>query len=863
VSDPSPVSLHGLNQCGCCGGVTAETPVDVSNRPGLSAIAYCVGTQSAFKASMLAALSDARRPALLPLGTRDDDDFSIALLDAAATMADVLTFYQERIANESYLRTATERRSLLELARLIGYELRPGVAATTYLAFTLEDAPGAPNRITIDIGAKVQSVPGPNEKPQTFETIETSQARVEWNAIRPRLTKPQWITTVMSSVRVNGTARLAKGDALLIVTADSSGAMQKRLRRVADVTEDHVTHQTIVNLIPVPRTLEVLEVPDEVIAEINPLLSDGFSDADTPHDETTTPLTLSPGIFVMRKRATLFGANAPDFKAMATNTQTAYPAEFDPRHGWDWPIPPFDQSDELYLDQIYKEMKPSDWVVVSRPSMPDVITQIRTAEETAAAWFAMSGQVVAIPLDSGTADVRPAYMHELRQMRLYIAPEKLTPADLPDTSEVKRSPIQLDGQVEGLEPGQTIIFSGLRADADGVIAAEVALISEVTFDAGYTKLTLVNDLEHPYVRETVRINGNVAVATHGETVQELLGGGDASVKFQTFKLRQTPLTYVSAANSSGATLTLEVRVNDLLWQETTTLYGQESKDHVYIAQRDDDGATTLRFGDGVTGARLPSGQNNIRAKYRKGIGLEGLVKAGQLSMPLSRPLGVKGVINPLDATGAQDPEQLDDVRANAPLRVLTLDRVVSLIDYENFARSFAGIAKALATWTWDGRSRGVMVTVAGPNGAAVEVGSATYVNLLGAMRAAGDPFVELRVKTCRPAYFRFAGNVKINPNFKSEKVVAAVEQTLRASFSFLARGFGQPVMLSEVIAVIQSVPGVVALDVDKLYRSDAGVATLEQRLLAELPVVRQTGDATPAEILTLDPAPLDNFGVLA
>jgi hypothetical protein len=131
------------------------------------------------------------------------------------------------------------------------------------------------------------------------------------------------------------------------------------------------------------------------------------------------------------------------------------------------------------------------------------------------------------------------------------------------------------------------------------------------------------------------------------------------------------------------------------------------------------------------------------------------------------------------------------------------------------------------------------------------------------MRAAGDPFVELRVKTCRPAYFRFAGNVKINPNFKSEKVVAAVEQTLRASFSFLARGFGQPVMLSEVIAVIQSVPGVVALDVDKLYRSDAGVATLEQRLLAELPVVRQTGDATPAEILTLDPAPLDNFGVLA
>ena len=56
--------------------------------------------------------------------TREDDDFSIALLDAWATVADVLMFYQERVANESYMRTATERFSLIELARLIGYQAR-------------------------------------------------------------------------------------------------------------------------------------------------------------------------------------------------------------------------------------------------------------------------------------------------------------------------------------------------------------------------------------------------------------------------------------------------------------------------------------------------------------------------------------------------------------------------------------------------------------------------------------------------------------------------------------------------------------------------------------------------------------------
>src|SRR2546426_6379432 len=135
--------LTNLNDCGCCEGVSGETPAEVVNRPGLSAIAYRVGTHSQFKETMLARLSGSGDRALAGLTTRDDDDFSIALLDAWATIDDVLTFYQERIANEAYLRTATERLSVLELARLIDYQLRPGVAASTYLAFALEEAPGA------------------------------------------------------------------------------------------------------------------------------------------------------------------------------------------------------------------------------------------------------------------------------------------------------------------------------------------------------------------------------------------------------------------------------------------------------------------------------------------------------------------------------------------------------------------------------------------------------------------------------------------------------------------------------------------------------------------------------------------------
>jgi hypothetical protein len=186
----------GTETCGCCAGVDASTPQTIDNRMGLSAIAYRIGEYQQFKDSMIAGLSASEFGLREQLRTREDNDFTIGLIDAVACAADVLTFYQERIANESYLRTATERLSLQEMARLIGYRLRPGVAAETWLAFALEPPktpppglppdPGAfvtgiPTSLTLPAGLKVQSVPGPDEKPQTFETVEeiTARPRVE------------------------------------------------------------------------------------------------------------------------------------------------------------------------------------------------------------------------------------------------------------------------------------------------------------------------------------------------------------------------------------------------------------------------------------------------------------------------------------------------------------------------------------------------------------------------------------------------------------------------------------------------------------------------------------------------------------
>src|SRR5436190_11656542 len=118
--------------CGCC-EPEPKLP-SIHNPAGQNAIAYRAGVYGSFLARLLdrihsAAIdggaNDGQHP-LRPLTTRAKDDPSIALLDAWAVVAEVLTFYQERIANEGFLRTATERRSILELAREIGYELAPG-----------------------------------------------------------------------------------------------------------------------------------------------------------------------------------------------------------------------------------------------------------------------------------------------------------------------------------------------------------------------------------------------------------------------------------------------------------------------------------------------------------------------------------------------------------------------------------------------------------------------------------------------------------------------------------------------------------------------------------------------------------------
>jgi len=338
----------------------------------------------------------------------------------------------------------------------------------------------------------------------------------------------------------------------------------------------------------------------------------------------------------------------------------------------------------------------------------------------------------------------------------------------------------------------------------------------------------------------------------------VLGSGDASQQFQRFPLRQPPLTYVSAATASGAESTLRVYVDGVQWHEVPSLYARGPNERVYITRLDDKGGTTVEFGDGVTGARVPTGPENVEARYRKGIGLVGDVQAGQLTLLLNRPLGVKTVSNPLPAEGAADAEHEDEARQNAPLTVLTLDRVVSLDDFADFARAFAGIAKALATPIRDRTGDWVLLTVAGPNAAVVDPAGVLGTNLAKAIAAEGGARARFELRSFRPATFEIAAKLAVDPDHLPERVLPAADAALRSAFSFDARSFGQPLALSEVEAVLQGVDGVVGVDLDRLARLDraAGDPDLSPRLWASVP---QSGDdpLLGAELLMLDARKVD------
>lgn len=860
-----------LDPCGCCEAGPDE-PV-TTNRPGLPAIRYRRDTHPTVFAAMRARLhrwtvpdgdGEGTRP-LSELSTRATDDPSMALLDSWAVVTDVLTFYQERIANEGYLRTATERRSVLELARSIGYELRPGVAASAWVAFQVEEADGAPTRATIPAGTPIQSLPTKDgELPQSFEVGAALEARRSWNALRPRLFRAQALAPTSTAALLDGVGLgIRKGDVVVLQIPGSGGftGTPAAVQRVQESREEGRTRIFFAGGGSVatagdPTTSSAVLDPDQPLlpltaanvrshiheqrwseAELQAFLTlqEWGEETVLAHVGAFRDEELNPGgqqLHALREAVGVFGHNAirqemlPDTDATRGNP---YPNSWDgtnARTVWRDSQGSLHTDADLYLERQVTELTEGGWVVLERRASGGGTTRVaRLLNEVnhgSRTDYAMSGKVTGLTFPSGSSK-STAFLTRSTTVRIRSEQLSLAPVPVQDAILAGTAVLELDTMATGLVKGQRVVLKGEDPEAPGVEHREVLTLDEITHARGRTTLTFLETqgTEHAYIRDTLTLNANVLLATHGETVAaEVLGGGDGARAHQRFALRKPPLTHVSAANPRGAESTLLVRVNGVEWTELPSLYGTGPGDRVYTVRLDDDGESTVIFGDGRSGARLPTGQENVVASYRSGIGMDGQVGAGTLSLLPRRPFGVKKVENPLAASGAADPEALDDARQNAPLTVLTLDRIVSLEDYEHFARGYAGIGKARATAVWDGTREHIHLTVAASDGG--EVVPPLFDNLLEAIEGARDPLRPVILEPHQPFVFFVKAKVLKDAAYVWDDVRGALEAALLEAFGFKARGFGEPVTAAEILRVMHGVSGVVAVDLDEMYRTAPG-----------------------------------------
>ena len=840
-----------------CAPRVPPTPLPVENRPGLGALAYRVGDWASFREAMVESLS--RAEALAGLTTRRSDDHAITLLELWAAVGDVLTFYQERYANEAFLRTATRPESVQRLAALLGYRLAPGAAALAKLTFTIEDG----KSVGLQAGLRVQSLPGPGEQAQVFETLAPLQADARLNRLRvfpAPSTSPAPLAAGQAQVtldRTHGpelsTSLAAGGRVVLFRDAQTTPVEEKTIAAVRAEDDRVIVSWTE----PVKGTAWTSGGRASAFGRTFRLFGHS-APATFMQPEEIQPSGRFGFDKVLVAKASGGGG---DFLAMQEFKEQAIGlagrASASPRIVWNlrtatYEYPRAGNAEEasaasgtsrLCLDARYEGLTAGSRLLVAdtRPGGTKRLVTIQSVDQAQDSLGAVADTVSRLtvtPALPALPDRRTVVVYELgRELALWPARygDSVTgdAVYLPGRVTEDGAAIELGRRIEQgafttgavvrpaeIDVGRTVILSDARKQP--VVARVKATPTITAPDAGgFAHLVVLLDVDGVLAlqADSAALEGNVADASHGESVRdEVVGGGDASVPFQRFALKRPPLTYVPGGDAGGLDSSLVLLVNGVRWTQVPTLFGQAADAHVFEARLVEDGSTRLDFGDGVQGARLPTGRDNVRATYRTGIGLAARVGAGALTTALDRPPGLLAVSNTLAATGGADPETRDAVRRNAPRTVRTFGRAVSLPDFEDLVTASGEVAKAQATWTWDGLGRAIHVTVAGQAGGIFT--PEDLRRLAASLGAARDPNHPLRLANHVPVDVVVRAAIGVDADRRRSDVEAAARVTLLGALSFDALELGRPLGLSDVHRILQEVPGVSWVDVDELGFAD-------------------------------------------
>jgi hypothetical protein len=766
----------------------------VTNPSGLRRIGYRTGDFTSFRHALLRHLDgetelDIWQPTA-------GSDLGLQVLDWWAYIADILTFYNEQIANEDYLGTATQDASVRCLTGLLGYRPRPGIGATARLAVIAS----SPAPLVIPDGFAITSKAAPGVDSQTFETTTATTFPYPTSVPGPapdNLTDTAPATSLPSTVGAGAAEPpahpelIARGG-VLVQGIPTSIAPGDRLLLIAASWQQ-------------PGDPAALVIVTGLVPEQD------------PHGRKNTRVLLTG-------TSSLGSAAAQDFRlvrATRTTHLTTVPAD-------NTAVAPAVSHDQIVLDSAARYLQAGDPLLLELPdagtgaSPGNGFDLVRLTSYDEVLWYANA--------HPSSPDTAPT---DTQGIPLILA--QLT----------VQSGTDLPGRY-GAQPGQTTVRAGWSAvgvlldtpastlpglpatltlaapPAAPTGTATPALIEDAsgtgttvaaTPAAGSSEVTIAAaDPDQPAgtLQTPLRILWDLVAVSRGASVRhEVLGTGDAQAASQDFTLSKAPVTYLSdtpGRSGDGYSSTVTLAVGDRYWTEVPALYGHQAGEAIFVTYQDDDGKTHVRFGDGETGARLPSGAA-VTASYRVGSGAA-VPPPGALSQVLTAVPNLLSVRNPVPPAGGADPDPPQALQRLAPRSVLTFGRAISGDDYAAVASAAPGVTRAAASWAWDPAEQRPTVRVHVGDDADAVASART------ALAAQADPNRPLIVIPAIPCPTDLRIVLELDPSYVAAGVLADVRSALLdppgGLFAPGVLDLGQALYRSRIESVACAVPGVTA-----------------------------------------------------
>ena len=814
-------------------------PVRAQNRSGLPRIAYRIGRYADFVEAMIRKIDAA--PELAAWTHREADDPGIALLEGAAILGDILSFYQEHYANEAFLRTAAWRESVAELVRLTGYRLAPGIGGRATLAVEVRGS--VPLLIEAGFPAKVElaDVPTPADF-QTDADLTAFPHLGRFNLYRARHYRSV-LPAGSTTLELDSVAGL--GDSLSL----SAFALKPGERLLLLPDEPGWTRSgTTLTAQKAPQVIKVAKVTrlfDRVLIDIEGALNEAWNN----------PVTA----YRIGRSFKHFGQNAPpqivtpitEAGGKVTGSSLS-PTKFY-RHVDASHVCSFSSSSiHLAPTLVPLDVEVNDLVVGKQ-----VIIQTRVSATETGAKFDLSvlraikaigagtlgfgninGPSTLLSLDEALirqtirGSRRLSDVRDWRILEVTSPPLTLRPVSDPSDSGFVGGNDALRYYGTAL---QAQALAGRRLHLSHADGRSVDLVCANTVgdfpipdpDAPKMWPLSFNRAPTPFIRAdfdesapTVTVFGNLADASQGKAEREaVLGNGDNRQNFQTFPLPKAPLTYFLSNGAIPPQVPeLQIWVNGRLWARVDTFYGNGPKDQVYIVREDAAGRSFVQFGDGEGGARLPSGIKNVSAVYRAGVGARGAGKPGSAPTASERPPGFDKLSLAGIVSGGADPEDLEKAREAAPGKVQSLGRLVSLRDYETETLAIPGVVTATAAWDLYAGVPAVILRVLLEAGREAEFADVRQA-ITHAQRCRGPDRFALVVEQALPRHAFLDLTYGRDPSYRQEDVEAAIfaafglfgdkDHERSGLFGLRARRLGDVEYASRIEGRLQNIAGVV------------------------------------------------------